>query len=124
MTTVTLQEAHARLPDPIHQLAPGEELVITENDQPVARLFGPPVAPNREPRRLGTMKGTVLSMEHFDEPLEDFQEYMECGVCSTLTPWSGRRRDLRPIWGQPHLAMRASVFVGVPASAGPNSQTG
>ena len=25
--------------------------------------------------RLGTLRGTVLSMEHFDDPLEEFEEY-------------------------------------------------
>ena len=38
MTTVTIQEAQARLPDLIHQLPPGEEVVITENSEPVAKL--------------------------------------------------------------------------------------
>jgi antitoxin (DNA-binding transcriptional repressor) of toxin-antitoxin stability system len=77
MPTVTLQEAQSRLSDLIHNLAPGEEVVITENDQPLARLTL--AAPReRKPRQLGTLKGTVLYMApDFDEPLEDFKEYME-----------------------------------------------
>ncbi len=78
MATVTIQEAQAKLPDLIHQLAPGEEVVITENDHPVARLVPtPPVAEPRKVPRLGTLRGTVVSMEHFDEPLDDFKEYVE-----------------------------------------------
>ena len=38
MAMVTLQEAQAKLPDLIHKLVPGEEVVITENNEPVARL--------------------------------------------------------------------------------------
>ena len=38
MATVTIQEAQATLLELIHQLPPGEELVITENNQPVAKL--------------------------------------------------------------------------------------
>ena len=60
----------------IHRLMLGEEVVITENDQPVAKLV---VTPPPEPpklRQFGTLRGTVLSMEHFDDPLEDFAEYM------------------------------------------------
>src|SRR5271157_2409296 len=38
MPTVTIQEAQARLSDLIHRLAPGDEVVITENDEPVAKL--------------------------------------------------------------------------------------
>jgi prevent-host-death family protein len=74
--TITLQEAQATLGDLIHRLTPGEELVITENDRPVARLVPVPPEPPKKQRQLGTMRGTVLSMEHFDDPLEDFEEYM------------------------------------------------
>jgi prevent-host-death family protein len=76
--TLTIEEARNKLGELIHRLTPGDEVVITENDQPVARLV--PAAPLREPRkdpRLGTLRGTVLSMEYFDDPLEDFQEYIE-----------------------------------------------
>ena len=38
MSTVTIQEAQANLPELIHKLTPGDEVVITENDQPVAKL--------------------------------------------------------------------------------------
>jgi antitoxin (DNA-binding transcriptional repressor) of toxin-antitoxin stability system len=77
MAPVTLQEAQANLADLIHRLPPGEELVITENDRPVAKLVATPTEEAKKPRRLGTLRGTVLSMEHFDDPLEDFKEYME-----------------------------------------------
>jgi antitoxin (DNA-binding transcriptional repressor) of toxin-antitoxin stability system len=77
MPTVTLQEAQSRLPDLIHGLAPGDEVVITENDQPLARLTLAASA-ERKPRQLGTLKGTVLYMApDFDAPLDDFKEYME-----------------------------------------------
>jgi hypothetical protein len=41
MASVSLKEAQNKLPELIQQLAPGEELVITENDQLIAS------APNR-----------------------------------------------------------------------------
>lgn len=78
MSTITIQEAQTRLPELIHRLTPGEEVIITENDEPVALLV--PAVPASEPRkvpRLGTLRGTVLSMEHFDDPLDDFKECME-----------------------------------------------
>lgn len=78
MATVTIQEAQAKLSDIIHQLNPGEEVVITDNNLPVARLMASSPSPTRKPRQLGTMKGTVLYMApDFDAPLEDFKEYME-----------------------------------------------
>ena len=75
MPTVTIEEAQSKLSELIHRLIPGDEVVITENDQPVARLVAA-APPERKPREFGTLKGTVLSMEHFDDPLEDFEEYM------------------------------------------------
>jgi antitoxin (DNA-binding transcriptional repressor) of toxin-antitoxin stability system len=77
MSAVTLEEAQARLPELIDHLAPGEELVITRGDQPVAKLVGQ-ARPDRPPRRPGTLRGSVLYMApDFDAPLEDFKEYME-----------------------------------------------
>ena len=77
MTTVTIQEAQSRLTDLIHRLSPGEEIVITENDQPVARLVSTPAVASKKARQLGTMKGSVLSMApDFDAPLEDAPEVL------------------------------------------------
>lgn len=76
MTTVPLNEAQAKLPELIHKLHPGEELVITENDLPVARLVSAAQAGTE--RQLGTMQGTVLHMApDFDAPLDDLKEYMQ-----------------------------------------------
>jgi len=77
MTTVTLQEAQDKLADLVHGLNPGEELVITENDRPVARLIPTSPEPPKSVPRFGTLRGTVLSMERFDDPLDDFAEYRE-----------------------------------------------
>lgn len=77
MATVTLQEAQSRLSELIRSLKPGEELVITDQRATVARLHAEPT-PRRQPRRPGTLRGTVLYMApDFDAPLEDFEEYME-----------------------------------------------
>ena len=78
MPTVTIEEAQAKLSDLIHGLQPDEELVITENDQPIARLIPANIPAQRKPRQSGTLRGTVLYMApDFDAPLEDFKEYME-----------------------------------------------
>jgi antitoxin (DNA-binding transcriptional repressor) of toxin-antitoxin stability system len=78
VATVTIEEAQASLLEIIHRLTPGDEVLITENNQTVARIVPALPAPQRGPRQLGTMKGTVLYMApDFDAPLEDFKEYME-----------------------------------------------
>ena len=77
MPTVTIQEAQAQLPDLIHRLSDGDELVITENNQPVAKLART-VAPKQQwPCKAGSAKGKIWMAPDFDAPLEDFKEYME-----------------------------------------------
>jgi antitoxin (DNA-binding transcriptional repressor) of toxin-antitoxin stability system len=79
MTTVTIEEAQAKLPEIIHQLSPGEELVITENQQPVAKLVSeqPKPQPKQRPGPgLGKEMITFIAPD-FDAPLEDMKEYME-----------------------------------------------
>ena len=74
MATVTIQEAQAKLPDLIHNLVPGDNLVITENNQPVATLMASPV---EKPHPIpGRCKGMLTIVAEDDEHLEDFKEYM------------------------------------------------
>lgn len=42
VTTATIEEVQVRLPSLISHLKPGEEVVILEHGQPVARLIGEP----------------------------------------------------------------------------------
>jgi antitoxin (DNA-binding transcriptional repressor) of toxin-antitoxin stability system len=76
MSTVTIEEAQANLPEIIDKLAPGEELIITRNDQPIAKLVGQR-PPARKPRRPGSAKGMLIILAEDDEHLEDFKEYMQ-----------------------------------------------
>jgi len=79
MTSVSIEEAQAKLKEIIHQLTPGEELVITENEQPVAKLTTEQTKPARPPRPgPGVCKGAITYMApDFDAPLDDMKEYME-----------------------------------------------
>ena len=76
MPTVTIKQAQAQLPELIQHLNIGDELVITENNLPVARLA------RTEPKQLwpcraGSAKGRVRIAADFDVPLPDFVEYSE-----------------------------------------------
>ncbi|MEI8372349.1 MAG: hypothetical protein WCJ35_05860 [Planctomycetota bacterium] len=74
MSIVTIQEAQVGLPDLIHKLVPGDEVVITENNQPVAKLVASPVD---KPRPIpGRCKGMLTILAEDDEHLEEFKEYM------------------------------------------------
>lgn len=79
MTTLTLAEAQARLPEVIHNLAPGEQVRIVENNDTVATLTGNLEKPAKPPRPgPGLCKGMITHMaDDFDAPLKDMQEYME-----------------------------------------------
>lgn len=75
MSTVTLEEAQAHLPELIDRLQPGETLVITRNEKPLARLLVD-ASTRRKPRKAGSAKGMLTIIQDDEEHLADFQEYM------------------------------------------------
>ena len=71
----TQEEAQAKLPELIENLSSGEELVITRNHQPVARLLAEGKS-KQQPRKAGSAKGLLTILVEDDEHLTDFAEYM------------------------------------------------
>lgn len=75
--TVTLEEAQSHLAELIARLGPGEDIVITCDEKPVARLVAEKPA-SMQPRVPGSAKAMIAYMaDDFDAPLVDFKEYME-----------------------------------------------
>jgi antitoxin (DNA-binding transcriptional repressor) of toxin-antitoxin stability system len=75
MIEVTIKEAETHLKQLIQQALEGEEIVISEGQQPLVKLVALPEAPRE--RRIGRAKGVILYMaDDFDEPLPEFEEYM------------------------------------------------
>jgi antitoxin (DNA-binding transcriptional repressor) of toxin-antitoxin stability system len=76
MTRLTTQQAEARLSELVDAAVRGEEVVLVHDDQTV-RLV--PVEPIVGRARRGSAKGliTIVDEGAFNEPLEDFREYME-----------------------------------------------
>ena len=75
--SITVDEAQSKLKDLIHQLSPGDEIIITENSQPIAKLVGEATKP-RKPRIPGTLRGTVTYMApDFNAPLDEFKDYVK-----------------------------------------------
>lgn len=72
--TISLEEAQATLSDLISTLGPGEAVVITKDDRPVAELrlcaVGKPLP------RFGNCQGMLAIVTEDEEHLKDFQEYM------------------------------------------------
>ncbi|MSS73795.1 MAG: type II toxin-antitoxin system prevent-host-death family antitoxin [Candidatus Latescibacteria bacterium] len=74
-TTVTLEEAKAHLAELVASLVPGEEVVITQDKQPVAKLIGQRGA-RCQPRQPGSAKGKLRLLSEDEEHLKDFKDYM------------------------------------------------
>ena len=55
MQTVTLTDAQARLGDIVGKLYPGEEIILSQDEKPVARLLA--FSPSRPPRPLSEFAG-------------------------------------------------------------------
>ena len=78
MTQIAMEETEAKVAGLIRQALAGEEVIITRNNQPVARIVSIPQEEPRPHARRGSAKGLVLYMaDDFDAPLDDFKEYME-----------------------------------------------
>ena len=74
MQTIPLEQAEGRLAEIIAKLSPGEQVVLTSNNRPVARLVGE----NSDPPHPipGRGKGMLTILSEDDEHLKDFAEYM------------------------------------------------
>lgn len=74
--TLPLLAAQPKLSELVAGMVPGEELVLTDNGEPVAIVIRPPRT--SWPCQPGTaMDRSFWMAPDFDVPLEDFQEYME-----------------------------------------------
>jgi antitoxin (DNA-binding transcriptional repressor) of toxin-antitoxin stability system len=65
------------LPELLKTLSPGDELVLTENHQPIATLVAKASQePAPKPRQPGNCKGLLTIVADDKEHLKDFAEYM------------------------------------------------
>ena len=75
MHQIDLNEAKLHLVDLIDVALGGEEVVITQDDQPVLKLVR--VAAPKTRRKAGSAKGLITMASDFDASLEDFRAYMQ-----------------------------------------------
>ena len=73
MTRIDIHEAKEHFLEIMERVAKGEEVVIEQDDQPMARLS--PVVRAMQPRQFGSAKGLIYIADDFDEPLEDMADY-------------------------------------------------
>ena len=74
MSTVSLQDAQAHLPELIELVAAGAAIIITRDEEPVAQLA--PVAKAPGKAVPGRCRGMLTILAEDDEHLADFREYM------------------------------------------------
>ncbi len=75
MQQVDINEAQSQFKVLIEDALKGDEIIITKEQKAVVKLVS---LINEEPKPIfGSAKGLIEISEDFDEPLEDFEEYME-----------------------------------------------
>ncbi|HEX8072554.1 MAG TPA: type II toxin-antitoxin system prevent-host-death family antitoxin [Pyrinomonadaceae bacterium] len=67
--TVSVNEAKNQLPDLLARAAAGDEVIITDEGKPLARLV--PVTAPAKRRVAGLNRGQIWTSEDFDEALPD-----------------------------------------------------
>ena len=67
MESVNIYEAKTRLSQLVDRAAGGEDVVVSRNGKPLARITG--LAQSRRPVKFGVLKGKVAIGKDFDGPL-------------------------------------------------------
>ena len=68
--TVSIDEAKDRLQDLLALASEGNEVIITDEGKPLARLV-PIISPGNKKRVAGLNRGKIWTSDDFDEPLPD-----------------------------------------------------
>jgi antitoxin (DNA-binding transcriptional repressor) of toxin-antitoxin stability system len=69
-----IEQAATKLSEIVKMLAPGDEIVLTEDGQPVAKIV--PSQPADVHRRPAACKGMLTIVAEDEEHLKDFSDYM------------------------------------------------
>jgi antitoxin (DNA-binding transcriptional repressor) of toxin-antitoxin stability system len=67
--TVDVNDAQKRLIELLSRVREGAEIILAEDDKPLARLV--PITSTAKPRTPGLHQGTIWTSDDFDEPLPD-----------------------------------------------------
>ncbi|MBT9315044.1 type II toxin-antitoxin system Phd/YefM family antitoxin [Leptothoe spongobia] len=74
MQKVDINKAEVEITQLFQSALQGEEIIITRDQQPILKLI--PMALPRKRRQRGSAKGQILMDLYFDDPLNDFEEYI------------------------------------------------
>jgi antitoxin (DNA-binding transcriptional repressor) of toxin-antitoxin stability system len=72
VTKLEIDQLQSNLTKYLDLVIKGEKIIITQDDKPVAEI-----SPIQRPVKRGSAKGKVWISSDFNEPLEEFKDYME-----------------------------------------------
>ncbi len=75
MAEYSLRDAQTHLQKLITEALNGEVILIHGADKQVVQLV--PIQASLKPRKAGSARGLIQMESDFDDPLDDFAEYME-----------------------------------------------
>ncbi|HEX8320066.1 hypothetical protein [Longimicrobium sp.] len=64
----------SRLLEFIRDAARGDDLILTDGGEPIARII--PITRAKGQREFGSAKGLIHMADDFDAPLDDFSDHM------------------------------------------------
>ena len=74
MFQVNIHQAKTNLSKLIKKVVNGEEVVIAKGNVPLVKMVG--LVSQKSNRKIGSAQGIITISGTFDEPLEDFKEYL------------------------------------------------
>ena len=74
MQTIDVNQAKQHLSELIEQTIGGDEVIITKDGKPIAKLVA--VTRANKQRNFGSAKDLIKISDDFDEPVDNFKEYM------------------------------------------------
>lgn len=74
MQQIDIDQTKNQIDELLQAALNGDEIIITQDSEPVLKLVRVDATAKR--RRSGSARGLIKMADDFDEPLEDFREYM------------------------------------------------
>jgi len=74
MIKLTLNEAQSQLSDLLKAVSKGEQVIIQNHEGQDFQLISLPTTVKHP--QYGSAKGIVKMLDNFDDPIEEFEEYM------------------------------------------------
>lgn len=76
MTKIDISKALIQMPQLIDEASQGEEIIITKDNQPIVKIVPMLLPEGGRSSLFGIAQGWIAISDEFDEPLEEFKEYM------------------------------------------------